>query len=234
MFMMVRRILRQIAYAIEMEKPASMWRKLWLRLQYNCYVSRKAQIFYPDRVVLGDNAHVYQDTVLNFKSSHSQHSPSITIGRNSRILPGAKIIPQQGYVKIGDNCTIQYGCLLYGVGGLEIGDDTRIAAYTVISPMNHIYADPSTPIWKQGETAIGIRIGKDVWIGTGVKILDGVTIGDGAVVGAGSVVTESIPPFSVAVGVPARVIKKREGRMPEGSTVVSLESKLKDIRRSGS
>lgn len=233
MFMIVRRILRQIAYAVEMEKPASAWSILWLRLKYNCYVSMKAQIFSHDRVALGENAHIYQDTVLNFKSSHSRHSPSITIGGNSRILPGARIIPQQGYVKIGDNCNIQYGCLLYGVGGLEIGDNTRIGAKTIITPMNHIYTDQGTLIREQGETAIGIKIGNDVWIGSGVRVLDGVTIGDGAVIGAGSVVTNSIPPFSVAVGIPARVIKKRDGGKPEAQLSVG-NPQFRDIRRSGS
>jgi len=215
MFMMARRVLRQIGYVRFLEKPAPIWSKLWLRFKYDCYVSMKAQIFHPDRIALGQNAQIYQGAILNFKSSHSRHSPSISIGCNSRILPSAKIIPQEGYVKVGDNCTIQYGCLLYGVGGLEIGDNTRIAAYTVITPMNHIYSDPSTPIWKQGETAVGIKIGSDVWIGSGVRILDGVTIGDGSVVGAGSVVTKSIPPFSIAAGVPARVIKRRDGGMTE-------------------
>lgn len=213
--MIVHRVLRQIGYWGSLEKAAPMWRKLWLRIKYDCYVSIKAHIFHPDRIELGQNAQIYQGAILNFKSAHSRHSPSIMIGCNSRILPSAKIIPQEGYVKIGDNCTIQYGCLLYGVGGLEIGSNTRIAAYTVITPMNHIYSDPATPIWKQGETAIGIKIGSDVWIGSGVKVLDGVTIGDGAVVGAGSVVTKSIPPYSVAAGIPARVIKMRDGRMPE-------------------
>lgn len=215
MFRMARLVLSQIGYWNSLEKAAPMWRKLWLRFRCDCYVSMKAQIYHPERIVLGQGTHVHHDAILNFKSSHSRYSPSITIGRNSKILPSAKIIPQEGYVKIGDNCTIQYGCLLYGVGGLEIGSNTRIAAHTVIAPMNHIYSDPATPIWKQGETAIGIRIGSDVWIGSGVKVLDGVTIGDGAVVGAGSVVTKSIPSYSVAAGVPARVIKRRDARMPE-------------------
>jgi acetyltransferase-like isoleucine patch superfamily enzyme len=52
----------------------------------------------------------------------------------------------------------------------------------------------------------------DCWLGDGVKVLDGVTIGRGSVIGAGAVVTKDIPPFSVAVGVPARVIKSRDGK----------------------
>lgn len=210
--MITRRIRRQLSYVLSEERPASILRKLYLRLRYDCYISLRADIFHPRHIVLDHGVKIYQYAMLNLNSSYSKYSPSIRIGRESRVLPYAKIIPQEGFVKIGAYCTIQYGCLLYGVGGLEIGDNTRIAAHTVISPMNHIYADPDTPIWKQGETAIGIKIGNDVWIGNSAKILDGVTIGDGCVIGAGSVVTKSIPPFSVAVGVPARVIKQR--RLP--------------------
>jgi acetyltransferase-like isoleucine patch superfamily enzyme len=57
----------------------------------------------------------------------------------------------------------------------------------------------------------------DCWLGSGVKVLDGVTIGKGSVIGAGSVVTKNIPPFSVAVGVPARVIKSRNIKLAESS-----------------
>jgi acetyltransferase-like isoleucine patch superfamily enzyme len=75
--------------------------------------------------------------------------------------------------------------------------------------MNHVFADPDRPIRLQGETAKGIRIGRDVWLGNGVRVTDGVEIGDGCVIGAGSVVTRSIPPYSIAVGSPARVIRQR-------------------------
>ncbi|MCP9456351.1 MAG: acyltransferase [Nitrospira sp.] len=207
--MISRRIRHQLAYMLSGERPASVFHKIRLRLKYDCYISLKADIFHADQIVLDEGVYIYQYALLNLNSRQSTYSPSIKIGKHSRVLPYAKIIPQQGFVKIGEQCTVQYGCLLYGVGGLEIGDNTRIAAYTVISPMNHIYQDPSVPIWQQGETAVGIKIGSDVWIGSGSKVLDGVTIGDGSVIGAGSVVTKSIPPFSVAVGVPARVIKQR-------------------------
>lgn len=65
------------------------------------------------------------------------------------------------------------------------------------------------PIREQGVTREGIIIEDDCWLGSGVKVLDGVTIGKGCVIGANSVVTKDIPPYSVAVGAPARVIKKR-------------------------
>lgn len=206
---MSHRLIRQFGYQLSQERAVSVWGKIRLRLKYDCYISLKADLFHADKIALDEGAQIYQYAILNLNSRQSKYSPSITIGKQSRVLPYAKIIPQEGFIHIGAYCTIQYGCLLYGVGGLEIGDHTRIAAYTVISPMNHIYTDPNTPIWKQGETALGIKIGRDVWIGSGSKILDGVTIGDGSVIGAGSVVTKSIPPFSVVVGVPARVIKQR-------------------------
>lgn len=59
----------------------------------------------------------------------------------------------------------------------------------------------------------GIVIEDDCWLGTGVKILDGVTIGKGSVIGAGAVVTKNIPSYSVAVGVPAKVISKRDSNL---------------------
>ena len=114
-----------------------------------------------------------------------------------------------GKILIGENCSIQVFCQLYGHGGLTIGNDVRIAAQTIIIPSNHNFDRLDMPIRDQGDTRLGITIGDDVWIGAGCKILDGVTIGSGCVIGAGSVVNRSLPPYSVAVGVPARVIRKR-------------------------
>jgi acetyltransferase-like isoleucine patch superfamily enzyme len=74
---------------------------------------------------------------------------------------------------------------------------------------NHVFDDPNRLIRQQPLTCKGITIEDDCWIGTGVRILDGVTIGQGSVIGAGAVVNKDIPPYSVAVGVPAKVISKR-------------------------
>ena len=64
-------------------------------------------------------------------------------------------------------------------------------------------------IYGQGLSKEGISIGRDVWIGNNVTVLDGVSVGDGSVLGAGTVLTRSVPPRSVVVGVPGRVIKTR-------------------------
>ena len=114
-----------------------------------------------------------------------------------------------GKILVGNNCTLNVNDVIYGHGGLVIGDNVHIAAGTVIIPSNHIYDDKTRKIGEQGEISLGITIGSDVWIGANCTILDGVSIGDGAIIGASSVVTKDVPAQSVAVGNPARVIKKR-------------------------
>ncbi|MCC7032964.1 MAG: acyltransferase [Acidobacteria bacterium] len=215
--MILKKLYHQWYFHRSLDHPASRIASLHLAWRSDAYVSPRASVYYPGRVVLGRGAEIHDYAMLNYRSGPGGAAPNLFIGENTKIMPHAKLVPQQGWIRIGRNCSIQYGCLLYGVGGLEIGDDSRIAAYTIMTPMNHVFADPRAPIRTQGETAEGIRIGRDVWIGAGVRIVDGVIIGDGCVVGAGSVVTKSLPPFSVAVGVPARVLYSREGGPPTGT-----------------
>jgi acetyltransferase-like isoleucine patch superfamily enzyme len=133
----------------------------------------------------------------------------IDIGANSYLCSSCVIKAFNGWIKMGHDCTVNEFAVLHGDGGLEIGNDVRIAAQVRIIAMNHIYDDPEVPIRLQGIRANGIKIEDDVWLGIGTTVLDGVTIGKGSVIGAGAVVTKDIPPYSIAVGVPAKVIKKR-------------------------
>lgn len=133
----------------------------------------------------------------------------IHIGRNTQIHDHAMLMTYGGEIRIGRDCSVNPFCVLYGHGGLTIGNGVRIAAHSVLIPANHTFADPAVPIWKQPETRLGIVIEDDVWIGSGARIMDGVRIGKGSVIGAGAVVTKAIPPGSIAVGVPARVIGQR-------------------------
>nr|WP_319400736.1 sugar O-acetyltransferase [uncultured Carboxylicivirga sp.] len=108
-------------------------------------------------------------------------------------------------IKFGKKVFINFNCTFQPFGGIEIGDNAfigpNVQMYTAIHP-----TDPE--LRTKGDSSTSkIVIGNDVWIGGGAVILPGVTIGDGASIGAGSVVTKNIPPRSVAVGNPCRVIK---------------------------
>jgi maltose O-acetyltransferase len=97
---------------------------------------------------------------------------------------------------------------IWGGGGVYIGDDTMIAAHTVISSQSHdVDARKRGLLYRETSVAEPIHIGKNVWIASNVTIGAGVTIGDGCVIGAGSVVLKDVGPFSLAVGVPARTIR---------------------------
>jgi acetyltransferase-like isoleucine patch superfamily enzyme len=120
------------------------------------------------------------------------------------------IMSYGGDIEIGNDCSINPFRVLYGHGGLKVGNSVRIASHTVIVPGNHTFENLNIPIRCQPETRLGIIIEDDVWIGAGCKILDGVRIGRGCVIGAGSVVTSNLEEYSIAVGVPARVIRNRK------------------------
>lgn len=112
-------------------------------------------------------------------------------------------------VKVGKDSSLNQGVLIDGYGGVDIGDGVRIAPYSVINTADHNFSDASKRIMDQGYICGRVVIEDDVWIGTHVCINKGVKIGKGSVIGSGSVVTKDIPPYSIAVGVPCHVIKKR-------------------------
>lgn len=96
------------------------------------------------------------------------------------------------------------------VGGMiEIGNYCLIGPRVIFRTASHNFRDKSVMIRYQGHKIGNIILEEDVWIGTGALLLGGITIGKGAVVGAGAVVTKDIPPFSIAVGVPAVVVAMR-------------------------
>jgi acetyltransferase-like isoleucine patch superfamily enzyme len=119
------------------------------------------------------------------------------------------IMTYGGDIEIGRNCTVGPYAILYGHGGLRIGNYVMLAAHSVVIPADHTFEFLDTVIVNQPLVKKGITIEDDVWVGAGVKILDGVKVGCGAVIGAGSVVTRELIPFSVNVGVPSRIIKMR-------------------------
>lgn len=171
-------------------------------LRGNIVLARK--IVGISRILLGRKVYISENVRLV-----SEKGGRISIGDGSKIGTVSILEDRGGFIEIGKNSAINSFSVLYGHGGLTIGDNVIAATHLIIVPSGHNFEDPSRPILEQGETKLGVVIGNDVWIGARVTILDGVTIGAGSVIGAGAVVTKDIPPNSVAVGVPARVIKTR-------------------------
>lgn len=100
--------------------------------------------------------------------------------------------------------------VIYGHGGVMIKQNTLIAMHCRILSSNHMVPSQDILIRSQPDILLPTKIGQDVWLGAGVTVLGGVTIGDGCVVGAGAVVTKDLPPYSIALGIPAKVVRMRE------------------------
>lgn len=115
---------------------------------------------------------------------------------------------------LGSNISIREMCVVGAKGGLRIGDNVAIAHGCSVMTEEHDYE--LADVLMRDAPVIGkpTVIEENAWIGAGARITAGVTIGRGAVVGAGSVVTKPVPPDSVAVGVPARVIRHRRPSEP--------------------
>ena len=113
-------------------------------------------------------------------------------------------------LSIGAHTTVGARCTLTAFGGLKIGNDVRIAPNVIIMTTDHEYADAKTLIRNQGFKLAPVEIGNDVWLAANVVIVKGVHVGNGAVIGANSVVTSDIPPYSIAVGSPCKVVGSRK------------------------
>jgi acetyltransferase-like isoleucine patch superfamily enzyme len=128
------------------------------------------------------------------------------LGAYSTIEDFSAINNGVGPVIIGDRTKIGLSNTI--IGPVTIGNDIRLAQNVTLSGLNHNYTDVNIPIHAQGVSTAPIVIEDETWIGANVVIVAGVTIGKHCIIAAGSIVTKSIPPYSVAVGNPARVLKK--------------------------
>lgn len=140
-----------------------------------------------------------------------RHPPgAIEVGPHCELGQGVELMPWGGSIRIGSNVFVGPYCVIYGHGGVTIGDHTLIAMHCAIVSSNHTVPGRERTIRSQPDELLPVHVGRDVWLGAGVKVLGGVTIGDGCVIGAGAVVSTDLPPYSIAMGIPARVVRSRE------------------------
>jgi len=136
----------------------------------------------------------------------------LELGEHTLFEPNVWITaPEQARVRIGSDTFLNQGVMVAAHELVEIGDHCMFANGCFIADANHRFEDLETPITWQGFTTKGpTRIGDNVWCGANVVITSGVTVGERCVIGANSVVLEDLPPYSIAAGVPARVLREIE------------------------
>ncbi|MFK7800600.1 MAG: acyltransferase [Anaerolineae bacterium] len=111
-----------------------------------------------------------------------------------------------GTLEIGENTFINYGTSIAAMQHVKIGRDCNIGTYCMIMDNDFHRLEPEHR--NEQPDSAPIVIGDNVWLGGRVIVLKGITIGDGSVVAAGSIVTKDIPPRSLAVGSPAKVVRQ--------------------------
>jgi acetyltransferase-like isoleucine patch superfamily enzyme len=136
----------------------------------------------------------------------------LEIGPQTLLEPGVWLTaPGQARIRIGAGTSLNLGVMVAAVELVEIGDHCMFANGCFITDGNHRFDDPEQPVPWQGFTTKGpTRIGDNVWCGAGVVVTSGVTIGERSVIGANSVVVADLPPFSIAAGAPAKVLRTIE------------------------
>jgi acetyltransferase-like isoleucine patch superfamily enzyme len=138
------------------------------------------------------------------------HPETIELGRN--VYVGHHAILKgyyQNWMRIGDETWIGQQAFLHSAGGIEIGARVGIGPGVRIITSSHAEAGRELPILDSPIELAPVVIEDDCDLGVGAIILPGVRIGKGAQIGAGAVVTADIPPYSVAMGVPAKVMRER-------------------------
>src|SRR5437588_1583434 len=124
-------------------------------------------------------------------------------------------------MRIGDRVVFGGSNTVNSYLDVEIGEDCIFADWISVTDFDHLYQDRATRTQDQGIVTSPVRIGPDCWIGEKASILRGSNVGKGSVIGAQTVVKGDIPPYSVAAGIPAKVIKQREKRRTPGEGTTS-------------
>lgn len=179
-----------------------------MNLRGNVFLGKDISIRCPGNITVEQGCFIDDSVRLDAKTGGTGY---LLIRKNTVIRSFTLISSggEDGYVDIGNNCFIGQACQIHGYGGVKIGDNVLLAGQVFITASSHVIDRVDVPVKDQGITVEGVQIGNGCWIGAGVTIIDGVTIGEGSIIGAGAVVTESIPSLSIAVGIPAKVIRKR-------------------------
>jgi len=179
---------------------------LFRRMGRGTVIGRSVVLRCPGQIALGASVMIDDQVVLDAKG----HGEGIELGDQILIGRGTILSCTDGRIRMGSFLSIGPYCFFASKSHIDIGSNVSIGSGTHVLAAGHSFTDPDTPVIHQERVHQGVTIGDNVWIGSGAKILDGVTIGRDSIIGAGAVVLHDVPEWTIAVGVPARVIRKRK------------------------
>lgn len=145
-----------------------------------------------------------------YSYSHVRERSRMRIGPRSGLAPNVSL-RNGARIQLGSDTRIGERCYLWAgdaTGRISIGNHVSLAPEVFITASDYRFV-AGKPFRDQEKKERDVTIGNDVWLGARVVVTAGVTIGDGCIVGAGAVVTRDLPPNSIAVGMPARVVASR-------------------------
>jgi len=163
---------------------------------------------HPHKIEVGNGAAVNDLVVLD---AFGDEKSGIELGEQSLISRNTVLNSKGGFIKIGKRTNIGTNSVIFSRDcTVSIGNDVLMAAFGyLMGGGDHSMERTDIPIVHQGAQCKGILIEDNVWLGAGVRVRDGIKIGRDSVIGTNSYVNSDIPPFSVAAGIPAKVLKKR-------------------------
>ncbi len=185
---------------------ARAYRTVVGRVGSGCFIEKDVHWQVPRRVFLGNRVMVGAGCFVDANSLEGR----IELADDVWLSRGCYLVTGPGMeIALGPQTYVGHRCLFYGHGGIRVGRDVLMANDVQLICGNHTFTRRDLPIRAQPTQERPIVIEDDVWLGASSIVLGGVTIGRGSVVGAGAVVTRSLPPYSVARGVPAQVVGSR-------------------------
>jgi len=178
------------------------------------FVGRKVRILSKSQMTIGNNVRIGDYVTIDALSEDGVTlEDKVKIGESSKMICSGTLSNLGKGIIIGRNTSFAENTFFGAAGGIEIGRDVISGQNVRFHAENHNFKDSEILIRLQGVTRKGIKIGNNVWIGSGVVFLDGCDIADGCVIAANSVVNKKFPKNSIIAGCPGRILRRERSEV---------------------
>jgi acetyltransferase-like isoleucine patch superfamily enzyme len=206
---MITLLCSKVPGALGLLLRSKMYPWLFKRCGRNVMFGCDIVLRHPNKISIGDDVIIDDNCLLDAKGIDNK---GITIGNGCFVGRNSILSCKNGDIVLEDGVNIGFNAEIFSGSMVSVGCNTLLAAYCYLIGGGHASDDLEKSITEQEHVSLGIRVASDCWLGAGVKVLDGVVIETKSIIGAGAVVSKNIGEYSVALGVPAKVVRDRRSR----------------------